>query len=59
MITNHFFNLVQCYSEQGECYIFSHSFNPMLMPIIYIFLIGIVSIIGLFLWSKFRRTKHD
>jgi hypothetical protein len=54
-ITNHFFRLIQCYSEVGDCRIGEFSFNIMLMTPLY-FLIIIVIIGCLYaLWLSFRK----
>ena len=39
MITDHFFNLIQCYSEQGVCYFRDYAMNPMMLPILWIVLV--------------------
>lgn len=48
MITNHFFNLIQCYSEVGDCSIGYYSFNIMLLPVMYLALIGLIILSLLF-----------
>jgi hypothetical protein len=44
MITNHFFNLIQCYSEQGLCYFKDYSFgmlSTIIVPLSYFILVGL------------------
>jgi len=61
MITNEFFGLIQCYTEQGVCYFNSHSFNIMFMPVLYVAFFGLL--IGLlcwivYIWLNLNRTHQ-
>lgn len=53
-ISNHFFGLIQCYSEQGTCYIGNYNFNIMFISVIYLLIILIVATILFYLYTKFR-----
>ena len=51
MITNHFFNLIQCYSEQGVCYFRDYSFGIMSSAIVLLlWMLLITYIIGFLLF---------
>lgn len=52
MITNEFFGLIQCYTEQGICHFYGHEFNIMLMPVIYVAFFG--TLIGLLCWIVYK-----
>jgi len=53
-ITNHFFGLIKCYSEQGICYIGNYDFNIMFISIIYLVIIFIIATVLFYLYIKFR-----
>lgn len=59
MITNHFFNLIQCYSEQGRCnFNMNFDFNPMLLPVFYIGIL-LLAILGVYLAYNTWRCCDD
>lgn len=58
-ITNHFFGLIQCYSEQGVCYMGEYfEFNPGLLVLLYV-AIGLVILSIIFtLWGRWRIKEE-
>lgn len=41
-ITEHFFGLIQCYSEQGICYFRDFEFNPGFLVLFYFFIAAVI-----------------
>ena len=54
-ITEHFFGLIQCYSEQGICNIGNYDFNIMLIIPLYILVITIILGCLYAIWFPFRK----
>ena len=51
-ISNHLFGLIQCYSEVGDCRVFDHSFNIMLMFPIELLIYSVIIVTIIFLLLK-------
>jgi hypothetical protein len=59
MITKHFFNLVECYSEQGRCIFNNFSFNPAFLVLFKLILIVWSLWFMFYLFSRFRTCCSD
>jgi hypothetical protein len=62
MITNHFFNLIQCYSEQGVCYYKDYCFgiiSSAIVPICWFILFILIYLGFMFIYTKMRRPTSD
>ena len=58
MITEHFFGLIQCYSEQGRCILGNQEFNIMLMPLLYLGIIVLAFLLTVFIFIKLGRPSN-
>jgi len=54
-ITEHFFGLMQCYSEVGDCRIGDFSFNIMLIIPLYLLIATVIIGCLYALWFLFRK----
>jgi len=59
-ISDHFFGLIQCYSEQGVCYYKDFAFNGGFVTILYFALFGVIfSLIWFFIKSWFGYNRES
>jgi hypothetical protein len=58
MISKHFFNLIECYSEQGVCYLGNQEFNPILLFAFYLGIIILALTLTILFFIKFGRPSN-